>query len=174
MTVNSLELLCKDFRYFIKQSSDSVIFPNQDLLLEFNNLQDICNLSKGLHKEFECRLKNWKYSEKISDIFVKESPNLTVYMAYLKNFSDMIRQFDESCKKFPQFEKQVIMFEKLPKCRNLKIQHFLLKPVQRLPQYKLLLEDYLKHLDKDSEDFSDTRAALRIVSEVLKHANDVI
>ena len=95
-------------------------------------------------------------------------------MAYLKNFSDMIRHFDEACKKFPQFGKQVTMFEKLPKCRNLKIQHFLLKPVQRLPQYKLLLEDYLKHLDEDSEDYNDTRDALRIINVVLKHANDVI
>ena len=46
--------------------------------------------------------------------------------------------------------------------------------MQRLPQYKLLLEDYLKHLEKDSEDYNDTRDALRIVSDVLKHANDVI
>jgi FYVE/RhoGEF/PH domain-containing protein 5/6 len=150
------------------------MFPNQDMLLDFTNLQDIFNLSKGLHKEFECRLKTWKYSQKISDIFVKECKNLAMNMAYLKNFSDMIRQFDEACKKFPQFGKQVTMFEKLPKYRNLKFQHFRLKPVQRLPQYKLLLEDYLKHLEKDNDDFIDTRDALRIVSYVLKHANDAI
>ena len=83
-------------------------------------------------------------------------------------------QFDECCYKYPQFGKLVTKFEKLPKCRNLRIKHFLLKPVQRLPQYKLLLEDYLKHLDENSEDFSDTVEALKIVSDVLKHANDVI
>ncbi len=54
------------------------------------------------------------------------------------------------------------------------IQHYMLKPVQRLPQYRLLLEDYLKHLDPDGDDFDDTTAALRIVSEVAEQADNTI
>ena len=50
----------------------------------------------------------------------------------------------------------------------------MLKPVQRLPQYKLLLEDYLKHLDTDSADFDDTTLALKIVSDAAEHANDTV
>jgi hypothetical protein len=50
----------------------------------------------------------------------------------------------------------------------------MLKPVQRLPQYRLLLEDYLKHLDPDGDDFDDTTAALRIVSEVAEQADNTI
>ena len=44
----------------------------------------------------------------------------------------------------------------------------------RLPQYKLLLEDYLKHLDPDSPDFDDTTQALNIVSEAAEHANNTV
>ena len=65
-------------------------------------------------------------------------------------------------------------FEKLPKCGQLKLQHFLLKPVQRLPQYRMLLEDYLRHLPPSSSDFDDTTNALRIVSEAAEHANDTV
>ena len=83
-------------------------------------------------------------------------------------------------------------FEKQPRCQNLKLKHFMLKPVQRLscfrnsilalptnhyfrlPQYKLLLEDYLKHLDTDSADFDDTTLALKIVSDAAEHANDTV
>lgn len=50
----------------------------------------------------------------------------------------------------------------------------MLKPVQRLPQYRLLLEDYLKHLDEDGEDFNDTVDALRIVAEVAEQADNTI
>ena len=50
----------------------------------------------------------------------------------------------------------------------------MLKPVQRLPQYKLLLEDYLRHLAHDSADFDDTTAALKIVSDAAEHANNTI
>ena len=56
----------------------------------------------------------------------------------------------------------------------MKIQHFLLKPVQRLPQYKLLLGDYLKNLSKDDEDYTDTVKALKFITDLLKNANDVI
>ena len=65
-------------------------------------------------------------------------------------------------------------FEKFPQCRNLKLSHYLLKPVQRLPQYKLLLEDYTRHLDASSEDYDDTTTALRIVTEAAEHANETI
>jgi len=50
----------------------------------------------------------------------------------------------------------------------------MLKPVQRLPQYRLLFEDYLKHLDENGEDFNDTIDALRIVAEVAEQADNTI
>merc|ERR1712158_216956 len=48
----------------------------------------------------------------------------------------------------------------------------MLKPVQRLPQYKLLLEDYLRHQGENSIDFDDTTEALRIVSDAASAANN--
>jgi hypothetical protein len=36
------------------------------------------------------------------------------------------------------------------------------------------LEDYLKHLDPDGDDFDDTTTALRIVSEVAEQADNTI
>ena len=75
-----------------------------------------------------------------------------------------------TCIKNPHFKE----FEKQPKCGQLKLQHFLLKPVQRLPQYRMLLEDYLRHLHPDSPDFDDTTNALRIVCEAAEHANDTV
>ena len=50
----------------------------------------------------------------------------------------------------------------------------MLKPVQRLPQYRLLLDDYLKHLATDSADFDDCTLALKIVSDAAEHANDTV
>jgi hypothetical protein len=49
-------------------------------------------------------------------------------------------------------------------------QHYLLKPVQRLPQYRLLLQDYLKNLDQSDEDFFNTINALKVVEDVASKA----
>ena len=65
-------------------------------------------------------------------------------------------------------------FENFPQCRNLKMSHYFLKPIQRLPQYKLLLEDYLRNLNTNSPDYDDTAAALTIVTQAADHANDTI
>ena len=40
--------------------------------------------------------------------------------------------------------------------------------------FRLLLDDYLKHLDPESEDFDDTTQALNIVSEAAEHANNTV
>uniref|UniRef100_A0A8C4QNI1 Uncharacterized protein n=1 Tax=Eptatretus burgeri TaxID=7764 RepID=A0A8C4QNI1_EPTBU len=62
-----------------------------------------------------------------------------------------------------------------PACGNLPLKHFLLKPVQRIPQYKWLLTDYQRYLTPDSSsDFTDTQAALEIISEVAAHTSSSI
>ena len=86
----------------------------------------------------------------------------------------MSLHFEECCKKYPKFGKFVKEFETFPQCRSLKLSHYLLKPVQRLPQYKMLLEDYLKHLDAAGDDYDDTTTALRIVTEAAEHANETV
>lgn len=43
---------------------------------------------------------------------------------------------------------------------------------QRLPQYRLLLEVYLRHLNENSPDYNDTLVALKVVSDVAEHANN--
>ncbi len=48
----------------------------------------------------------------------------------------------------------------------------MLKPVQRLPQYRLLLENYIKALTPDDEDYGDAVEALGVVSEAAEHANE--
>ena len=168
--VDNLELLCKDFRHFMILQTN----PVQSTILEFNNLFEIFNLSKDMLQEFDNRISIWNFSNTISDIFVKNGERMSVYTSYLQNFTTMISQFDQHCRKYPEFGNLVTIFEKSPKCRKLKIEHFLLKPVQRLPQYKLIFEEYLKQSEEDDEDYKNTEEALKIVTDVLKHANDSI
>ena len=128
-----------------------------------------------LLQDFEDRINNWNNCPKIADVIVKKGPFLKLYTTYIREFSSVNYHFDECCQNYPKFGKLVQEFEKTDRCRNLKLKHFMLKPVQRLPQYKLLLEDYLRHLDPETSlDFDDTANALRIVSEAAEHANDTI
>uniref|UniRef100_A0A8C0LFN7 FYVE, RhoGEF and PH domain containing 6 n=1 Tax=Canis lupus dingo TaxID=286419 RepID=A0A8C0LFN7_CANLU len=110
----------------------------------------------------------------IADIFVKKGPYLKMYSTYIKEFDKNIALLDEQCKKNPAFAAVVRDFEMSPRCANLALKHYLLKPVQRIPQYRLLLTDYLKNLLEDSGDYRDTQDALAVVIEVANHANDTM
>ena len=175
--VDVLKLVNIDFRNFIqdaRRNSKSQIIPTEQFLKIFSNLPEIMMLNSELLRDFEERVQHWTNFRKISDIIVKKGPYLKLYTTYVKNFSTMTSHFEESCEKFPKFRKLVKEFEQFPQCRNLKLHHYLLKPIQRLPQYKLLLEDYLKYLDETSDDYDDTTTALRIVTEAAEHANETI
>lgn len=167
----NLKIICEDFTSFMIHSGSS---PVQHHHNSFNNLADIYKLAQDLSQEFQYRIKYWDQFGKISDIFLHHHHSFNVYLPYLANFSSMNKHFDECCSNNPQYRKVCLNFEKLPVCRSLKIQHFLLKPVQRLPQYKLLLGDYLKNLSKADEDYADTVKALKFITDLLKNANDVI
>ena len=175
--VDVLKLLNIDFRNFIqdtRRNSRSQIIPTEHFLKIFSNLPEIMMLNSELLRDFEERVQNWARIRKISDIIVKKGPYLKLYTTYVQNYSTMTTHLEDCCEKFPKFRKLVKEFEKFPQCRNLKLTHFLLKPIQRLPQYKLLLEDYLKHLDVESPDYDDTATALTIVTEAAEHANETI
>ena len=175
--VEVLKLLNIDFRNYIqeeRQKSKSIVIPTEDFLKLFSNLLELLMLNSDFLRDFEDRVQNWRKRRKISDIIVNKGPYLKLYTAYVKNFADMSSHFDECCKKYQKFGKLVKEFENFPQCRNLKLSHYMLKPVQRLPQYKMLLEDYLKHMDANNDDYDDTTTALMIVSEAAEHANETI
>ncbi|GBO05132.1 FYVE, RhoGEF and PH domain-containing protein 6, partial [Araneus ventricosus] len=110
--------------------------------------------------------------EKIADVIVKIGPFLKLYSWYIHDFESNVALLEESKKKYPPFAQVVKEFEASSRCKRLALNHFMLKPIQRIPQYRLLLQEYLHQLSEDSPDYQDTVTALQIVSEVAGHAND--
>uniref|UniRef100_A0A8C8SWY2 FYVE, RhoGEF and PH domain containing 6 n=1 Tax=Pelusios castaneus TaxID=367368 RepID=A0A8C8SWY2_9SAUR len=137
-------------------------------------LPQLYELNRDLLRELEERLSHWIDHQRIADIFVKKGPYLKMYSTYIKEFDKNVALLDEQCKKNPSFAAVVKDFETSPRCASLALKHYLLKPVQRIPQYRLLLTDYLKNLLEESADYKDTQGALAVVIEVANHANDIM
>ncbi|XP_077628289.1 FYVE, RhoGEF and PH domain-containing protein 6 isoform X2 [Crocuta crocuta] len=175
--VDVLKLLHIDFRDAVAHASRQLGKPViEDRILNqiLYYLPQLYELNRDLLKELEERMSNWTEQHRIADIFVKKGPYLKMYSTYIKEFDKNIALLDEQCKKNPAFAAVVREFEMSPRCANLALKHYLLKPVQRIPQYRLLLTDYLKNLLEDSGDFRDTQDALAVVIEVANHANDTM
>lgn len=172
--VDVLKLLNVDFRLHISRCTERAgrpVVPSEVLNRILKYLPQLQNFNEDLLRDLEDRVANWDKCQKVADIFVKKGPFLKMYTSYITDFEETNRVFDDALKKIPTFQHSVKEFEMLPRCASLGVRHYLLKPIQRIPQYKLLLQDYLKHLTPESEDYANTKIALTIVSEVADHAN---
>ena len=61
-----------------------------------------------------------------------------------------------------------------PRCRSLDLASFLVAPVQRVPRYRLLLEELAKRTADSHGDRADLDAALALVSEAAGHNNNAL
>uniref|UniRef100_A0A672T6N5 FYVE, RhoGEF and PH domain containing 6 n=1 Tax=Sinocyclocheilus grahami TaxID=75366 RepID=A0A672T6N5_SINGR len=169
--------LCQDFRDAVaKATRASGKPPVEEKVLNqiLYYLPQLYELNKDLLKELEERVAHWSDHQRLADIFVQKGPYLKMYSTYIREFDHNVALLDEQCRKNPPFANVVRQFEMSPRCASLALKHYLLKPVQRIPQYQLLLTDYLKNLPEDSSDYKDTQTALSVVKEVANHANDIM
>ncbi|XP_062863074.1 FYVE, RhoGEF and PH domain-containing protein 6 [Trichomycterus rosablanca] len=175
--VDVLKLLHIDFRDSVakaSRASGKPVVEERVLNQILYYLPQLYELNKDLLRELEERVAHWSEHQRLADIFVQKGPYLKMYSTYIREFDRNVALLDEQCRKNPAFSAVVRQFETSPRCASLALKHYLLKPVQRIPQYQLLLTDYLKNLPEDSSDYKDTQTALGVVKEVANHANDIM
>ncbi|GFR90665.1 FYVE, RhoGEF and PH domain-containing protein 6 [Elysia marginata] len=173
--VDVLKLLNVDFRVHVSEATEKLgqpVIPTSIMNKILAYLPQLQDFNEDLLRDLTERIKNWEDNPRLADIFVKKGPFLKLYSSYIRNFEASTATLDEATKKHAQFAAALKEFELSPRCACLALKHYMLKPIQRIPQYKLLLQDYLKQLNPASVDFKDTLTALNIVSEVADHANE--
>lgn len=173
--VDALHLLNQDFREAVHMSGEeksAPVVPEEVLEQILKHLPQLQELNERLLGQLRERVDNWEGNERVADVLVKMGPFLKLYSSYIKDFEAATAALEDAKRKFPNFLKVVTKFEQSPRCRQLTLQQYMLKPIQRIPQYKLLLRDYVNHLAEDSPDYKDACTALNIVTQVAQHANE--
>ena len=172
-----LNLLTIDFPNAVRAASETgrmAIIGKNDLDFILGGLPTLKTVNQVLVDELKERIPRWKELPKVADIIVKKGPFLKHYSTYVRDFEKIMHRLDHCCHKYSAFARTVREFEATERCQKLGLKHYMLKPVQRMPQYRLLLEDYLKTLTEESEDYEDTIKAITIVKDVAEHANEAI
>uniref|UniRef100_A0A8C4TUL3 FYVE, RhoGEF and PH domain containing 5 n=1 Tax=Falco tinnunculus TaxID=100819 RepID=A0A8C4TUL3_FALTI len=134
-------------------------------------LPEIYELHQDILGELEERVLKWKEQQKVADVFVSRKSRLNHHTAYIMQFDKNLALLDETCLKYSQLATIIQEFENSDGSPQ-SVKHQLLKVVQRVFQYRVLLTDYLNNLCPDSTEYEATQAALFIVSEITDRAND--
>lgn len=132
----------------------------------FSNLEEIYEWHS---KEFYIKVKQFEDEpDVIGDVFIQSEQRMEeLYSEYCRNKlkSDSLVQryadfFFKSCK------------ERLG--QRLQLSDYLIKPVQRITKYQLLLKDILKQQERAGEDCTQLGEALDVALRILKRTNDMV
>ncbi|KAG0053477.1 hypothetical protein BGZ83_001021 [Gryganskiella cystojenkinii] len=113
--------------------------------------------------------------DRIGQVFATYVQYMKMYSFYINNFDNALRVLQTQLtqakhkKKMKEFLRRCA---KHPKHTQLALQGYLLLPVQRIPRYKLLLQDLLENTWRDHVDYQDIATALEKISDRADEMNE--
>ncbi|MEQ2293447.1 FERM, ARHGEF and pleckstrin domain-containing protein 2, partial [Ameca splendens] len=144
------------------------------MTLLFSNIDPIYEFHRGFLKELDQRLALWEGRsnahvkgdyQRIGDVMLKNMCVLKEFTSYLQKHDEVLTELEKSSKRLKKLETVYKEFE-LQKVCYLPLNTFLLKPIQRLMHYKLILERLCKHYSPAHRDYEDCKEALKEVAEI--------
>ncbi|XP_053930073.1 FERM, ARHGEF and pleckstrin domain-containing protein 2 isoform X4 [Cuculus canorus] len=148
--------------------------PEGLMTLLFSNIDPIYEFHRGFLKEIEQRLSLWEGRtnahvkgdyQRIGDVMLRNMRTLKEFTSYLQKHDEVLTELEKATKRLKKLETVYKEFE-LQKVCYLPLNTFLLKPIQRLMHYKLILGRLCKHYTAEHRDFPDCRNALKEVTEM--------
>ncbi|XP_075564083.1 pleckstrin homology domain-containing family G member 1 isoform X2 [Pelecanus crispus] len=167
MYVQDLKSIVKDYLDCITDQTRLSLGTEERSAL-FGNIRDIYHFNSELLQDLE-NCENDPVA--IADCFVSKSEDFHIYTQYCTNYPRSVAVLTECMrnKALAKFfrERQEALQHSLP------LGSYLLKPVQRILKYHLLLHEIENHLDKDTEGYDVVLDAIDTMQRVAWHINDM-
>ncbi|XP_057302038.1 guanine nucleotide exchange factor DBS-like [Hydractinia symbiolongicarpus] len=132
----------------------------------FGNIKEIYQFHTG---NFMDELETCRDAPYLAgQVFMDKKEQFQLYATYCKNKpkSEAVRKELHETSFLHEYQKQI--------GHQLNLDSYLLKPVQRITKYKLLLTEMLKYVSKRNPAHADIMEALHTMKKVLRHVNDVM
>ncbi|XP_045355971.1 pleckstrin homology domain-containing family G member 1 isoform X2 [Leopardus geoffroyi] len=165
--VQDLKSIVEDYLDCIRDQTKLPLGTEERSAL-FGNIQDIYHFNSELLQDLE-NCENDPVA--IAECFVSKSEEFHIYTQYCTNYPRSVAVLTECMrnKMLAKFfrERQETLKHSLP------LGSYLLKPVQRILKYHLLLHEIENHLDKDTEGYDVVLDAIDTMQRVAWHINDM-
>ena len=151
--------------YFASQLQELKILPHKDFVAIFGDIPCILQVNKELLHCLETA------EDKIGSVFLQLAPYLKFYSTYASDFEKAAQLVEKWNTKSKAFKSFVSSQESRPEVQ-LKLNSLLITPIQRVPRYKMLLEDVIKKTPDNHIDKVSLKEALKQIEDVAKHIEE--
>ncbi|KAJ8956916.1 hypothetical protein NQ318_014335 [Aromia moschata] len=172
--VDILHTIMTMFKKHLEDMPDEeALLNNTELNLIFGKLPSIYETHVKMLDEFRWTSAHWMEDRSIGNIVVKYSTELLkAYPPFINYFEEMKEVLSQCDQNKPRFHAFLKACQTRPECGRQSLQELMIRPVQRLGSISLLLNDILKHTQKQNSDHAALEQALAALREVMTHINE--
>ncbi|XP_067412862.1 pleckstrin homology domain-containing family G member 2 [Emydura macquarii macquarii] len=164
--VRDLRSIVEDYLGCIIDCGHLPLRPEQVSAL-FCNIEDIYEFNSELLEELE----NSSSAHAIAECFVQRSEEFDIYTLYCMNYPNSVSVLRECMENqvLAEFfrERQATLSHSLP------LETYLLKPVQRILKYHLLLQELARHCERSGAGYEAVEEAIITMTAVAWYINDM-
>ncbi|ETN65271.1 guanine nucleotide exchange factor [Anopheles darlingi] len=133
----------------------------------FGQLDTIHNLSQELLKKLDDNLDN------VVKAFTNLGPFFKLYSVYAFDYRNSLCTLQSLMDKNPTLKRYINNTEARPEVQT-KLISLLITPIQRIPRYRLLLQQVLLYTSPSDEAFKPLQESIRLVEQSVSHINAVV
>ncbi|XP_023558684.1 pleckstrin homology domain-containing family G member 3 isoform X3 [Octodon degus] len=166
MYVQDLRSIVED--YLLKIIETPGLLKAEQVSALFGNIESIYALNSQLLRDLDSCNSD---PVAVASCFVERSQEFDIYTQYCNNYPNSVAVLTECMRDKQQAkffrERQELLQHSLP------LGSYLLKPVQRILKYHLLLQEIAKHFDKEEDGFEVVEEAIDTMTCVAWYINDM-
>ncbi|XP_065506286.1 rho guanine nucleotide exchange factor 10-like protein isoform X4 [Caloenas nicobarica] len=171
--VDSLKRILQDYRNPLLEMEPKVLSARKCQVVFFR-LKEILQCHSMFQIALASRVAEWDTAEKIGDLFVasfSKSMVLDVYSDYVNNFTTAMSLIKKACLTKPAFL-DFLKKRQMASADRVTLYGLMVKPIQRFPQFILLLQDMLKNTPKGHADRLSLQLALTELETLAEKLNE--
>uniref|UniRef100_A0A3P8WUE0 Rho guanine nucleotide exchange factor 10 like n=1 Tax=Cynoglossus semilaevis TaxID=244447 RepID=A0A3P8WUE0_CYNSE len=171
--LESLRRILQEYHRPLMEAEPHILSPRKIRPI-FYRIREITQCHSMFQIALASRVAEWDSCEKIGDLFVasfSKSMVLDVYSDYVNNFTSAMALIKKACLSKPAFldflkKKQAASVDRIT------LYGLMVKPIQRFPQFILLLQDMLKNTPKGHVDRLPLQLALTELEMLAEKLNE--
>ncbi|XP_053615375.1 rho guanine nucleotide exchange factor 17 isoform X2 [Plodia interpunctella] len=171
--VDSLEILVKKYLHPLKSPENAGLLEASVVDEIFFQVPAILAVHRAFLEQLRRRLEMWDLTQKVGDVFLEvftKPPVMETYMSFINNLKRAKNTVKTAAASRPAFAKFLDAMARDHKGK-LSLDNLLIKPVQKFPSYKLLVERLIKNTDPSHPDHKYLVEAKKEILELLELIN---